>query len=111
MEDEQRAVCDRYGAQFARPDGDLKVGISKTALEGLIPLHGLRHQPEIGTTGWFIWGGEYSDADDFFVPMCLHHLTEECPAAVPYLALAPGWRFLVAPDYEDVWYDGSLLEV
>ena len=25
------------------------------------------------------------------------------------LALPPGWRFLLAPDYEDVWYDPSLL--
>jgi hypothetical protein len=29
----------------------------------------------------------------------------------PYLALPPGWRFLIAPDYEDVWFDESLLHI
>jgi hypothetical protein len=27
-----------------------------------------------------------------------------------YLGLAAGWRFLFAPNYEDVWQDKSLLE-
>jgi hypothetical protein len=26
-----------------------------------------------------------------------------------YLGLAPGWRFLIAPGYEDVWFDEILL--
>ena len=25
-----------------------------------------------------------------------------------YLGLAPGWRFLIAGDYEDVWFDERL---
>jgi hypothetical protein len=29
----------------------------------------------------------------------------------PYLALPPGWRFLLAPGYEDVWYDPTLLDL
>jgi len=28
-----------------------------------------------------------------------------------YLGLAPGWRFLVAPNYEDVWEDYDLLKI
>jgi hypothetical protein len=27
-----------------------------------------------------------------------------------YLGLALGWRFLIAPEYEDVWYDTNLLK-
>lgn len=26
------------------------------------------------------------------------------------LGLAEGWRFLIAPGHEDVWYDASLLD-
>lgn len=112
MEAEQRAVCDRYGASFVRPDDALKVGISRGALNGVMPLNGLRHPPENGTTGWYIWGGaELREDEGFFMPVCLHHLREELPAVVPYLALAPGWRFLIAPGCEDVWYDANLLDI
>jgi hypothetical protein len=30
---------------------------------------------------------------------------------VRFLGLPPGWRFLVAGDYEDVWEEQSLLDV
>ena len=34
-----------------------------------------------------------------------------CGARAPASAgLPPGWRFLIAPGHEDVWYDGSLLD-
>jgi hypothetical protein len=29
---------------------------------------------------------------------------------VKYFGLEPGWRFLLAPGYEDVWYDATLLD-
>jgi hypothetical protein len=89
-----------------------KVGIDQGALNGEQPLNGLRHPPESGTSGWFIWGGEeLSEADDFFMPMHIEHLAKECPAVLPYLGLPPGWRFLIAGDYEDVWFDELLLSV
>jgi hypothetical protein len=55
-------------------------------------------------------GPELSDSPDFFVPLHVRHLQEWCEQIVPFLALPPGWRFLIAPDYEDVWFDESLLE-
>ena len=78
-----------------------------------VPINGLRHPPESGGSGWFIWtGGEIDQADGtFFQPMHLAHVGSAYPAVVPYLALPPGWRFLIAPDHEDVWFDGSLLKV
>ncbi|HEV7320361.1 MAG TPA: hypothetical protein VGO04_17315 [Ensifer sp.] len=106
----QRDVCRRYGAGFDAPDMSCKLGISASALQGKQPLNGLRHPPENGTNGWYIWGGEELSADpDFFMPLHGHHLQELCVSVLPYLALPPGWRFLIAPDHEDVWYDGTLL--
>ncbi|OLT22119.1 hypothetical protein BJF81_13360 [Ornithinimicrobium sp. CNJ-824] len=35
-------------------------------------------------------------------PLCL-------PEPSEMLGVAPGWRFLIAPGYEDVWCDPSLL--
>ncbi|MEQ1698563.1 MAG: hypothetical protein ABMA25_00550 [Ilumatobacteraceae bacterium] len=80
--------------------------------DGLVPLNGLRHPPEGDTTGWYLWAGEeLSQEDDFFVPLHVEHLVQWCPDALPSLGLPPGWRFLIAPGYEDGWYDESLLDV
>jgi hypothetical protein len=108
----QQSICRRYGAEFVPLDASCKVGVSDGALRGDQPLNGLRHPPERGTTGWFIWAGTELSADpDFFKPLHLYHLRDDCPTVLPYLALPPGWRFLIAEGHEDVWFDASLLEV
>ncbi len=43
--------------------------------------------------------------------MHVAHLPEYAPTLVPYLALAPGWGVILAPGYEDVWYDPKFLDV
>ena len=109
--DQQRAVCTRFGAAFLAAPGDQRLAIAFSTL-GQVPLNGLRHPPENDTCGWYIWGGEtFSTELDFFGTMHVSHVPEFCPAALPYLGLAPGWRFLVAPGYADVWYDEKLLHV
>ncbi len=112
LEDQQRAVCQRYGANWSPVDPDLKVGIARNVKSGLQPINGLRHPPEGDTTGWYIWAGEeLSDDPGFFAPLHVSHLEEWCPAVLKYLGLPPGYRFLIAGEYEDVWEDRSLLEV
>jgi hypothetical protein len=92
--------------------GDLKVGISSNVCAGILPLNGLRHSPTGDTTGWYIWAGEeLSSAPDFFKPLHAAHLPEWCPAVQKYLGLPPGWRFLLAREYEDVWFDPTLLVI
>lgn len=106
----QQAICTKYGAPFLDLDLDLKVGAAANLRSGLQPLNGLRHRPEGGTTGWYLWAGEeLSQADDFFLPLCARHLEEWCPQVLPYLGLAPGWRFLIVEGYADVWFDEALL--
>ena len=109
---EQADLCERFGVHpVAAHPGD-RIGISRSVRDGQIPLNGLRHELEDGTTGWFIWAGEELPSDpDFFVPLHVAHLAEWCPEVLPYLALPPGWRFLLAPGYEDVWPDASLLSM
>jgi hypothetical protein len=74
------------------------------------PVHGLRHRPEGSTSGWFIWTGELSEDDDFFVPMHPSHLSDRVPGLVAELDAPPGSRFLLAPDHRDVWFDAALLD-
>jgi hypothetical protein len=107
----QREVCQRYGSPFVASPGGLKVGISENAKRDIAPLNGLRHKPEGDTTGWYIWRGEeLSQAPDFFVPLHVAHLDTWCVEALPFLGLAPGWRFLKAGDCVDVWFDNTLLD-
>lgn len=107
--DDMRAMCVRHGSEFVGAPGDAIAGIADNVQPGAWPVNGLRHR--LGSTsGWFIWAGEeQSDADDFFKPTHLAHLAERCPDAMPYLGLAPGFRFLIAPGHEDVWIDIELL--
>ena len=106
---EKIEVCNKFGAPFLECSLDLRIGISLNVKEGATPLHGLRIIPEEGTTGWFIWVGEYSTDPDFFKPVHVYHLREWCLWIIKYLALAPGWRFLVTPTYEDIWKDEAIL--
>ena len=109
---QQQIICARYGAEWQPLDFNLKLGASANLTSGAFPLNGLRHPPEGSTCGWYLWAGEeLSEANDFFQPLHARHLFEICPKALPYLGLSPGWRFLIAPDYEDVWYDPKLFDI
>ena len=104
----QVRLCRDLGvAPFPTP-GHLKLGISVSVKEGKQPLNGLRVHPSNDTSGWYIWAGEWSDSPDFFVPLHISHLAAWSPLAAKYLMLPPGWRFLVAPGVEDIWYDAQL---
>ena len=111
-ENAQKEICGKYSAAYYPSPLYMKVGIALNVREGVTPINGLRHPPEGDTTGWYIWAGEELSVDsDFFKPLHVEHLSAWCPQVQKYLGLPPGWRFLIAGDYEDVWYDGSLLDV
>ena len=108
---EQLAVCAEHKAVFRATAPESKVGFSRSVREGLVPLNGLRLEPTGETSGWYIWAGEVmSQADDFFVPLHAAHLADEAPQVLKYLGLPPGWRFLIADDYSDVWFDPDALK-
>lgn len=109
--EQQAAVAAQYGVEPVFPTEGSRLGISPNVLlPGLCPLNALRHRPDAGTSGWFVWAGETLGAEeDFFKPLHLEHLAEWCPTIQPFLALPPGWRVLLAPGQEDVWFDESLL--
>ncbi len=105
----QIEICKKYGAEYKPLDWGLKIGASLNLYTGELPINGLRKVLE-GTSGWFLWAGEtFSYDDDWFQPLHVHHLIEKLPEVIPYLALPAGWRFLIAPGYEDVWYDATLI--
>lgn len=109
---EQMALCRKYGAEFLASPDELKAGVARAVRDHVFPINGLRHPPEGDTTGWYIWAGEHlSGAKDFFQPLHVKHLEEWCPQVIRYLGLSPGWRFQIAGNHEDVWFDPSLLNL
>jgi hypothetical protein len=102
-------MCARFNSEVDAPSPQERVGIALSTLHRR-PLNALRHQTEGGVCGWYIWGGEDLRGDpEFFEPLCVEHLSEYVPALMPYLALVAGWRVLLAPEYQDVWFAQALL--
>lgn len=108
---EQERICREHGVECVLPRPHMKIGLARNTALDLFPIHGLRHLPADDTTGWFIWAGEYSEADDFFEPVHVGHLAELCLPAARFLGLPSGWRFLTAPGHDDAWFDPALLKV
>jgi hypothetical protein len=111
IEEDQRAFNSQQSAVYLASPPESKLGFASST-KGPMPLNGLRHRPQGSTNGWYLWcGQEFSDAADFFQPLHTRHVYEAYPQAVKLLGLPPGYRFLLAEDYVDVWYDASLLNV
>src|SRR4051812_41553090 len=107
---DQLSICKKYGAECVPIDPLQKVGIADDVRSGAFPINGLRHLPSGDTSGWYLWAGDdFSSEGDYFKPVHLFHLQEEYPELVKFIGLSPGWRFLVAANHEDAWFDPSLL--
>jgi hypothetical protein len=105
------AFCANRNVEFLAAPGTQNSGYA-TSTEGLIPFNGLRHPPAGDTTGWYLWcGEEFSEAPDYFAAIHTYHLYEMYPQFIPLLGLPPGFRFLIAGGYLDVWFDAALLKV
>ena len=103
----QKNICEKYNSLWKPINKKFKIGISDNWNEN--PINGLRHSQQEGTTGWFIWSGEYSDNNDFFKQICAEHLLQIRPEIIKYLGLEIGFRFLVDnKGYEDVWKDKNI---
>ena len=108
--DRQKIICTTNNSTWKPINKKLKIGVSADLDKD--PINGLRHPSEKGTTGWFIWTGEYSEADDFFQPICAEHLLQKRPDIIKYLGLDIGFRFLADRNgYEDIWYDEKLKNI
>ena len=111
VEEQQRSLCRELSYEYVPADPDSKLGFAMET-QDLIPINGLRHPPQGESNGWYIWGGEeFSTDQDFFTPLHTHHLIRHCPQALKFLGLPPGYRFIVAENYVDVWFDSSVLEI
>jgi hypothetical protein len=106
--DRQKEICGKYQSKWNPINKKLMIGIGSDLNSGQI--HGLKRPKEKGTTGWYIWTGEYSESYDFFKPICAEHLLQIRPDLIKYFGLDVGYRFLIdKKEYEEVWFDEKLI--
>ena len=107
----QDIICERFGVEPEHSHHDEKLGIALQTL-GMLPINGLRQRPENGTCGWYIWCGEQQGREaDFYQPLHVSHIRNHLPEVERYLSLPPGYRFLVAGEHEEIWYDSALVDM
>lgn len=111
-DERQQRLCVERQVPWTPPRPDSKAGVAREVGSGLWPVNGLRIPVEGATSGWYLWAGEgeMDQSPDYFEPVHVVHMYERCQEVLPYLGLPPGWRFLIAPGYSDVWEDPTLLE-
>lgn len=106
----QDIVCEWIGVTSDKPDED---SLTRFAMEsiGRGILQGLRRPSNEKSNGWYIWFGDYSEANDFFSPISVKDLGDYLNSnVIDYLDLPTGYRFLIDGDnYENVWFDKELL--
>jgi hypothetical protein len=107
----QRKTCEQHAASLVAAPPESKLGFALMT-KGKMPINGLLHPVAGDTNGWYIWcGEEFSHDAKFFAPIHAGHFYEEYLEIASLLGLPPGYRFLFAPDYLDVWFDESLLKM
>ena len=104
---EQRKICEKYNIPWVETPLDMRVGLMKNFADGQMPLNGLRHPPDGGTAGWYLWAGVRWTTDiNEWDALHISHLSEQSSFVAKYLGLPPGYRFLVDDKgHEDVWFD------
>lgn len=105
--EKQKEICTKYNSTWNPIDKHLLLRASVDLT--LEPLNGMRYEHDNGTTGWFIWSGEFSEAADFFEPISAEQVLQIRPQMIPYFGLDVGFRFLIDNEnYEKVWFDETL---
>jgi hypothetical protein len=107
-EQHQLAACAAKNVDPVDVGPDEKLGISRNVRPGVLPIQGVRHLPENGTCGWYIWAGEMSEDPSFFEPIHVSHLADRCAEAMRFLLLPPGWSFAVTADGYDAWFEPTV---
>ncbi|MGV3620670.1 MAG: immunity protein Imm33 domain-containing protein [Archangium sp.] len=110
ISDAQFAICKKKKVKPQRPWAFGRALMGGSLQPDVWPVYGVRShpRPDRGDCGWTFWTGD-SDMSraakkSKFEIIEVQAIGERCPAVVPYLALPPGWAFVLGPDgYADVY--------
>lgn len=96
-------LASRFAVDPTHVSPEMLVNVGLPLIPTLLPYNGVRIQSPAGHSGWIVWTGRTEEMAYMAVP--LDDFLRACPEVSPYLGLATGWRFQIAPGYEDVWFD------
>lgn len=105
---DQQETCRRASAPFAPPLPSQMVAVSEGVVEGDRPLAGVRYVAPGHMSGWYLSTDRYNGDIDTMRVEHLYHITAVRPEIARYIALPPGYRFILwpdAPDADDIWFD------
>lgn len=104
ISDAQFAICKKLKVKPQRPWAFGRALMGGSLQPDVWPVYGVRSlpRPDRGDCGWTFWTGD-SDMSraakkSKFEIIEVQAIGDRCPAVVPYLALPPGWAFVLGPD-------------
>ncbi|WP_010604482.1 immunity protein Imm33 domain-containing protein [Pseudoalteromonas maricaloris] len=100
----QQECCENYRAQYTPVDEEQMVVISDGVYEGL-PLEGVRYPSPDHMSGWWLTTDEYNGDTSSLKTVHFTHIVEHRPEVAIYMALPPGYRFMLGGQEEHVWFD------
>lgn len=107
---DQLEVCRRHAVKPQRPWAFARALVGGSVRPDTWPVYGARAQPrrDRGDCGWTFWTGDpdmsKAAKKSKFQIIDVARVGEHCPAVIPYLALPPGWAFVLGPDgFADVY--------
>ncbi|MEI8644369.1 hypothetical protein P4S60_01650 [Pseudoalteromonas sp. Hal040] len=100
----QHECCLNYKAKYTPIDQECMVVISDGVYEGL-PLEGVRYHSPKHMTGWWLTTDEYNGDISSLKMVHFTHIVEYRPEVAIYMALPPGYRFMLGGEQEHVWFD------
>jgi hypothetical protein len=106
---EQREICEIYGATFSPPLPGQLIAISKRVLGGFPLAAGVGYMyASKEKSGWIVYASDSEEDTAEFVGIHTDHLAQTHPAVARHLALPVGWRFAVEPGSEQAWFDAEV---
>jgi len=106
---EQKEICDMYGATFSPPLPDQLIAISKRVLDGFPLAAGVRYKDASkDKSGWIVYASDSEEDTSEFVGIHTGHLARTHPAVARHLALPVGWRFALESGSERAWFDDEV---
>lgn len=103
----QKAICQKYKSAYKPLKENAEVALALSTI-GTMPIYGSRIDSDDNGVEWYIYCGEFSEAENFYEPVAADCLKDELPLVVSLMALEVGYNFIVDDQgYVDVWKTGE----
>ena len=107
LEQIQKECCEHYRADYSPIGLEQMVVISDGVYEGM-PVEGVRYPSPEHMSGWWLTTDSYNSDVSTLKTVHFHHIQEQRPDIVIYMALPFGYRFQLGGTDDRVWFDEEI---